>query len=101
MSLFPEVDEEIKDIKQAQNDKLQELKDKSEPYRPSNGSEGMVFEGEFCSTCNKDNPDEDMFCPYLRRLHEGTSDEIVKYRGKVMCLKHSDFSIKSYMGVEL
>lgn len=34
-----------------------------EPYRPSNGTEGMMFEEEFCSRCVKqDGPDGDSMC---------------------------------------
>jgi len=25
-------------------------------YRPSNGTEGMIFQEEFCDQCSKDNP---------------------------------------------
>lgn len=30
-----------------------------EPYRPSNGSEGMIFEAQFCDRCRKQPEPED------------------------------------------
>lgn len=35
-----------------------------EPYRPSNGTEGMMFEARWCETCRKwrDNPDAKTQC---------------------------------------
>lgn len=33
------------------------------PYMPSNGTEGMMFEAEFCDRCKNDDEDNQKFCP--------------------------------------
>jgi hypothetical protein len=102
MSLFPEIDNEIEDIKKIELEKIKELKSKSIPYVPSNGTDGMMFESTFCSTCSKDDSDKNIFCKYLGELISGDNcSEIIRYKSKIMCLKHDDFNIKSYLGVEL
>ena len=34
-------------------------------YRPSNGTEGIMFMDLFCHLCSKDNPDEDSGCEII------------------------------------
>jgi hypothetical protein len=34
-------------------------------YRPSNGTEGDCFMGQFCERCVKDDPDNENYCDIL------------------------------------
>jgi hypothetical protein len=42
----------------------------TKPYRPSNGSEGMIFEGRWCDRCAKDDPEEGCGIMLRAMLHE-------------------------------
>jgi len=37
----------------------------NEPYRPSNGTEGMAFISEWCDECIHDDPENEKFCPIV------------------------------------
>lgn len=97
MSLFPEVDEEISAIKAKEESALKNIVDNSEKWRPSNGTEGIIFEDNFCAECTKDNIDEDIFCETLSELQGGYSENIREFNNEVICLKDSDFDIKNYL----
>lgn len=95
LSLFPEVDEEIKQIRAEEAKKIQEVKDSSTRYIPSNGTEGAWFEDTICATCNR----LDKRCSVLKDLYFGTdgSSDLIRYQDEIMCLKHSDFNIRDFL----
>jgi len=97
-SLFPEVDEEIIEIKAVRAQRIQELKDKSEKYRPSNFSEGEWFEKELCRTCKRYGADflTAPICRILCEFHLHEMEEVIRFNGEVICLKHSDFDIDKF-----
>lgn len=37
----------------------------TEPYRPSNGTEGEIFQGQWCYHCARFEPEEGEYCPIL------------------------------------
>jgi len=76
MSLFPEVDEHNKKASVKKKEKIQELIKNSEMYRPSNGTDGEIFESTFCQYCNKDNPNKNKFCKTLGALHCGYIEDV-------------------------
>jgi hypothetical protein len=51
MSLFPEVDKEISEIKIELHKFTQNIIDEAEIYTPSNGSEGSMFIEFYCAQC--------------------------------------------------
>ena len=94
MSLFPNVDKEVKQIRQENKLKLYELLNKSERYRPSNGSEGSWFEDNICGSCKKyDN------CKIILKLAFDYTKEIRRAKGKVFCIKHTSFKIEEYESI--
>ena len=46
-----------------------------ELYRPSNGTEGMMFIERWCDNCIKDNQEEEIFCPVLGKSFMGNVPE--------------------------
>ena len=89
MSLLPDVDKEIKEIKKENNSKLLNFLVKTERYRPSNGSEGSWFEDNICGSCKKyDN------CKIILNLSFDYVNEIRRFKNKVFCIKHTNFNIK-------
>jgi len=64
MSLFPEVDKETSEIKRDLHKYICEIKEKSEMYKPSNGSDTYMFIENYCEQCSMDNG-EDKLCPIL------------------------------------
>ena len=89
MSLFPNVDKEVKQIKQENKIKLYALLIKSERYRPSNGCEGSWFEDNICGTCKKYNN-----CKIILELSFDYVNEIRRFKNKIFCIKHTNFNIK-------
>jgi len=35
------------------------------PYRPSNGTEGEMFQARWCAHCTKDDYEKEVYCPIL------------------------------------
>ena len=89
MSLFNEVDNEIKDIKNQNKKALNDFLVKTEKYRPSNGSEGSWFEDNICGTCKKYDK-----CKIILKLSFDYVNEIRRFKNKVFCIKHTNFNIK-------
>lgn len=89
MSLFNEVDNEIKDIKNQNKKALNDFLVKTERYRPSNGSEGSWFEDNICGTCKKYDK-----CKIILKLSFDYVNEIRRFKNKVFCTKHTNFNIK-------
>ncbi len=96
MSLFPDVDNEIKEIKKQNKIKLEELQKMSIPYRPSNASEGMMFENSVCIDCKKY-----ATCKVLIKLAGGLTDEVRQTDDDVFCISHTNFCIEDYLKEEL
>ena len=97
MSLFPEVDEEIEEIKNNEKLALKNIIDSSEKWRPSNGTEGFIFEDNFCEECSKNNGELDIWCETLGELLGGYSESIRLFEEEVVCLKNSNFNIRDYV----
>jgi len=38
-----------------------------EKYRPSNGTEGMIFLDKFCDHCMHDDPDNEIYCEIIEK----------------------------------
>lgn len=95
LSLFPEVDEEIKQIKASEAIKLQEIKNTSTRFIPSNGVEGVWLEDTLCVTCGHFNKR----CSVLKELLFGSdgSCDLLTYQDNVICLQHSDFSVRDFL----
>lgn len=97
MSLFPDVDAEIVQIKAKEKLAIQELINSSEMYRPSNSTDGDWFYRNFCDKCSKDNIEKEIFCETWNLLLGANSEDIRQKGEFVFCLKDSNFDIKDYM----
>ena len=92
MSLFKEVDIEIKGIKKQNKKALNDFLIKTEKYRPSNGCEGSWFEDNICGACKKyDN------CKIILNLSFDYVKEIRRYNGTVFCIKHTNFDLNAIL----
>ena len=89
MSLFPNLDNEINDIKNQNKKALNDFLVKTERYRPSNGCEGSWFEDNICGTCKKYDK-----CKIILKLSFDYVNEIRRFKNKVFCIKHTNFNIK-------
>lgn len=101
MSLFPEIDVEIKEIlatqKKLENETLEKIKRDGEKYLPSSGTDGMVLESFLCKGCSKKDYENDIWCNTWDMTYHGYVDEIIKYNNKIVCLNHSNFDIKEFV----
>lgn len=75
---------------------IEKLKEISTKYRPSNGSEGMWFEENFCHQCTHDDFENDVFCKTLGDLHCGEVEEIRQTKEHIFCLNDSNFDISEW-----
>lgn len=97
MSLFPEVDEEIKQKRKEYKQRIKELVKDTERYRPSNGTEGDIFYSNFCHSCGKDNPEKEKYCnTYFDLLHGETAEVRKTEKGKVFCINDLNFNIADF-----
>jgi len=105
-SLFPEIDREIEEIKRVEAIKIENtlnhIRENSEMWIPSNGTEGMIFEDNFCADCSKDDAQKEINCSLLMRLYNSEKHEdLVLYKfendSEVICLQDSNFNILDYM----
>ncbi len=78
------------------NDDIEKLKKATTPYRPSNGSEGMWFEENFCNKCIHDDFNNDIYCETLGDLHCGKVEEIRQTEKHIFCLNDSNFDISEW-----
>jgi len=92
MSLFPEVDKEISEIKRDLHKYICEIKEKSEIYKPSNGSDTYIFIENYCEQC-PNNDGEDKLCPILGEYSmNGRHDDIrIDKDGYWFCFKSPMF----------
>ena len=88
MSLFPDVKEEIKNIKNEEKEKLSLLLNETEKYRPSNGCEGSWFEDNICGACKKY-----WQCKIILDLSFDYVNEIRRYKSAIFCTKHTKFNL--------
>jgi len=86
MSLFPEVDDEISEIKVELHKFIQNIIDESKMYAPSNGSEGHMFVGYYCDQCPMDNG-EDKICDIqiIYMLNGSHKDIRIDKNGSFLC----------------
>lgn len=69
-----------------------------EPYLPSNGSEGSIFEDHWCRQCSKDSwlRDGQKSCGILMGAHAGKQPKEWKYWGGApLCTKFKHFQERS------
>ena len=97
MSLFPEVDEEIKQIKAKEKLAIEDLINKSEMYIPSNGTEGDMLNSSLCGNCTKQDYEAEKYCPIWDGLYSEKQKEIREINSEVFCLSSSCFDIKDYL----
>lgn len=92
MSLFPEVDDEIVEIKREFSKYLKEIEESSTMYTPSNGTEGIMFVDRYCSQCPNDDG-EDKLCPILAHyVMNGFHNDIREDKnGAFLCLSSPMF----------
>ncbi len=100
-SLFPDIDKEIEEIvaaeKKLEKEILEKIKRDGEKYRPSCGTDGMVLEDFLCQGCSKKNYEKEIWCNTWDMLYHDYVDEIIEYKGNVICLNHSNFNINEYI----
>jgi len=91
MSLFDEVDLEIKELKKDKKQRINDLIKRTNPYRPTSGDEGAYFEKNLCFTCKKYNT-----CKVLIRLSEDFAKEVRIVGNEIFCINHTDFKIEDW-----
>jgi hypothetical protein len=91
MSLFDEVDLEIKEIKKDKKQKINDLIKRTKPYRPTSGDEGVYFEKNLCATCKKYKT-----CNVLVKLSGDFTKEVRKIDNDIFCINHTDFKIENW-----
>ena len=91
MSLFNEVDLEIKELKKDKKQKINDLINRTKPYRPTSGDEGAYFEKNLCLTCKKYKT-----CNVLVKLSGDFTKEIRKLGNDIFCINHTDFKIENW-----
>ena len=92
MSLFPEINKEIVILKKQNQEKIDKLICISKEYRPSNGTEGYLFESTVCYGCKKIDK-----CLVLARLGGGYTKEVRKIKNEIFCIKHTYFKIDKFL----
>lgn len=97
MSLFPEIDEEIKEIKAKKKLVFENFIKNSKMYRPSNANDGDIFYANFCKSCSKENVEKEIFCEIWSGLFGGYNENIRELDDYYFCIKHDDFNIKDYL----
>lgn len=67
-----------------------------EKYRPSNGTEGLMFMEEFCERCIHDDMENRLFCPIIARTmayeidHPKYPAEWIREDGRPKCTKFKE-----------
>lgn len=98
MSLFPEIDQEIQQIKEAEKAIIKKIKENSEKYMPSNGTEGCIFEENYCAKCSKENTEKEQYCSILTGLVCGNKHvDLIEYKKTIVCFQHSAFNVKEFL----
>lgn len=92
MSLFNEVELEIKELKKDKKKKLIELINRTKPYRPTSGDEGLYFENNLCLTCRKYKT-----CKVLVQLSGDFTKEVRMLKNEIFCINHTDFKIEEWV----
>lgn len=92
MSLFDEVDLEIKELKKDKKQKINDLIKRTKPYRPTSGDEGIYFEKNLCLTCKKYKT-----CKVLVDLSGNLTKEVRKIKDEIFCINHTDFKIENWI----
>jgi|GEM_PF-5333321 len=88
MSLFPHIDEEVKEFEAKFKSHISKLKENKAQMRVS---DMMIFENLHCAKCSKDNIDKDIFCDTLCSLGaSGGADDIIEIGDEIICLKQDN-----------
>ena len=78
-------------LKKDKKKKINDLINRTEPYRPTSGDEGAYFEKNLCLTCKKYNT-----CKVLVRLSGVFTKEVRKIKDDIFCINHTDFNIEEW-----